>query len=990
MATGGTSRGDDGRSRNDNDDRSGAEAGGGERRWYAMTSDQVLEELETDDDGLSQQEADRRLQHHGRNRIRESERVSAWRILVDQFTSPLIYVLLAALVVTLAIQSWADVIVIGAVLVINSTIGFVQEYRAETAVQSLMEMVSPEATVVRDGERRTIDAEELVPGDLVEVGQGAVIPADVRLLETESLQVNEAALTGESVPVDKLTSPIEDDEHLPPAEQTNMGFMGTAVTSGNGRAAVVATGAHTEIGEIAEQVEEAEESETPLQLRIDRLARFIAAVILGVAAVAFLGGVLAGRGVFDMLLLGVALAVAAIPAGLPIVVTVALAIGVQRMTQRQAVIRNLHAVDTLGSCSTIVSDKTGTLTQNQMTVRAVVAGDRRYDVAAERQDREQQDVSEPVVTREGSEVAADEDPLLEEVLLAGVLCNDVEIPDDGDVEGLSGGDPMEVALIVTAARAGLSPIEMREAYPRRGTVPFRTEQRYMATIHAHPDGGDPLVVVKGAPERIVGMCDRQRASDTGEESLDAEGAIERSESLAGEGLRVLAVATGRGEDLAGAVATGRGEDLAGAVTSDDAHGMTLIGMHGLLDPPRASAIEAVERCHEAGIRVVVVTGDHATTAAAIGRQVGVGGGRETPVSASSGAGASGTARSEVSSGASASLPSGASASVGDTSGAATLEGKHLAELSDEDFDRRLQEIDVYARVTPDQKLRLVERLKAADQVVAVTGDGVNDAPALEAAHIGAAMGSGTDVAKEASDMVITDDDFASVYAAVEEGRTAFRNVRVATFFLLSTGLADVSIILASLFFGWPLPLLPAQILWVNVVTNGIADVALAFEPGEKALFRRPPRPKSEGVLDRTLIERLVIVGLWLTVGTLGIFWWSWEIRGDDVGLARTIAVTTLVLFQKVHVFNCRSEDVSLFRKSPLTNKILFVGVMTSLAVHIGALYWPVTQQLLRFEPLGVDAWLIAIAVASTAIIPNELHKRLRPRPVAQQVPADES
>ncbi len=924
------------------------------QRWFAMATEEVLERLGTDHDGLSQQEAGARLERHGPNRIRESERVSAWRILLGQFTSPLIYVLLAALVVTLSIQSWADVIVIGAVLVINSTIGFIQEYRAESAVQSLMEMVSPEATVVREGERRTIDAEELVPGDLVEVRQGSVVPADVRLLEIEGLQVNEAALTGESVPVDKLTSAIEDDDQLPPAEQTNMAFMGTAVTSGNGRAVVVATGARTKIGEIAEQVEEAEESETPLQLRIDRLARFIAAAILGVAAVAFIGGVLAGRGVFDMLLLGVALAVAAIPAGLPIVVTVALAIGVQRMTQRQAVIRNLHAVDTLGSTSTIVSDKTGTLTQNQMTVRTIVAGAGRYEVDAAPDDGDQPGTHGGAITRDGTEVTAEEDPLLDEALLAGVLCNDVEIPEDGGVEELSGGDPMEVALLVSAARAGRSPLELRERYPRRGTVPFRTEQRYMATIHAHPDGGDPMVVVKGAPERIVAMCDRQRAHDGGDEPLDADAATERSESLAAEGLRVLAVAVGRGEDLAG------------AVTSDDPQGMTLVGMHGLLDPPRASAVEAVERCHDAGIRVVIVTGDHATTAAAIGRQIGVGGHLDRDADTPSHDGSTHPATSRDGG-----------------SGAATLEGKQLAELSDEDFDRRLEDVSVYARVTPDQKLRLVERLKAADHVVAVTGDGVNDAPALESAHIGAAMGSGTDVAQEASDMVITDDDFASVYAAVEEGRTAFRNVRVATFFLLSTGLADVLIILSALVLGWPLPLLPAQILWVNVVTNGIADVALAFEPGEKALFRRPPRPKSEGVLDRTLIERLVIVGIWLAVGTLAVFWWSWEIRGDDVDLARTIAVTTLVLFQKVHVFNCRSEDVSLFRKSPLTNKILFIGVMTSLAVHIGALYWPVTQQLLRFEPLGLDAWLIAIAVALTAIIPNELHKRLRPRPVAR-------
>jgi Ca2+-transporting ATPase len=469
-------------------------------------------------------------------------------------------------------------------------------------------------------------------------------------------------------------------------------------------------------------------------------------------------------------------------------------------------------------------------------------------------------------------------------------------------------------------------------------VPFRTERRYMATVHDTPDGQDgPLVVVKGAPEVVLSMC----ASELGEAGetieLEEDDARRRGEELAGEGLRVIAVATGRGEELAR------------SVLQDRPGGLTLAGLHGLVDPPRDSAIEAIERSHQAGIRVLMVTGDHATTAVAIGEQVGI----RRPT----GDGGDGRA------------------------GRSAVTGQELGELSDEDLRPLLDETNVYARVAPGQKLRIVEGLQAEDHIVAVTGDGVNDAPALESAHIGASMGSGTDVAKEASDMVITDDDFASVYAAVEEGRTAFRNVRVATFFLLSTGGAVVLVILAALGLDWPLPLLPAQILWCNVVTNGIADVALAFEPGEKALFRRPPRPKSEGVLDRTLLERLVLVALWLAVGTAAVFYWSWGIRGDDLEIARTMALTTMVLFQKVHVFNCRSEDVSIFGKSLLSNKLLFAGVLTSLAVHIGALYWPVTQDLLGVAPLDATSWLVAIAVASTAILVNELHKRLRPRPV---------
>ena len=896
---------------------------GDDRDWYALTGDQVLDELAVDRDGLDADEAQRRRERLGPNRIREQETVSPWRILLNQFRSPLIYVLLGALAVTSAIESWSDAIVIAAVLVVNGTIGFIQEYQAESAVQSLMEMVSPAATVRRAGREQRIDAEELVDGDIVSLAQGEVVPADLRLVDTEGLQVDESPLTGESVPVDKITDAIEGERNLPPADQRNLAFMGTAATSGSGWGVVVATGPRTQIGRIAEQVSEAETTRTPLQLRIDRLSRWITVAILGVAAVAMLVGVLIGREVFQMLLLAVALAVAAIPAGLPIVVTVALAIGVRRMSERHAVIRQLHAVDTLGSCDTILSDKTGTLTQNRMTVRAIQAGSRRYTLT----DGERG----PSVRCNEQDVDVADEPPLHRALLAGVLCNDVATDQlDADEPG---GDPMELALVEATVQAGLDPDELRARNPRRDTVPFRTEQRYMATVHDTDDG--PLVVVKGAPEAVAPMRDHE--PDDEDAGVDPDAIVRDSEELAGEGFRVLAVATARGEDAAA------------AVLRDEPSGLAFAGLHGLFDPPRPSAIDAVARCHDAGIRVVMVTGDHAATAAAVSRQVGIG------------SGVSGAATPEA------------------------LDGQQLAELSDEDLRPRLEQVDVYARVAPGQKLRIVEGLKARDHIVAVTGDGVNDAPALESAHIGASMGSGTDVAKEASDMVVTDDDFASVYAAVEEGRTAFRNVRVATFFLLSTGAAMVLVMLSALGLNWPLPLLPAMILWCNVVTNGIADVALAFEPGETALFRRPPRPKGEGVLDRTLIERLVVVGLWLAIGTLAVFYWSWDLRGDDLTYARTMALTTMVLFQKVHVFNCRSEDVSLFGKSLLSNKLLFAGVLTSLAVHVGALYWPVTQQLLGVTPIDATSWLVAVAVASTAIIVNELHKRLRPRPRAEAV-----
>lgn len=829
---------------------------------------------------------------------------------------PLIYVLLGALVLTLVIESYADAVVIALVLAVNATVGFFQEYRAESAVRSLTEMISPKALVRRGGDEREIDSEELVPGDVVVLEQGEVVPADLRLLDVEGLRVNEAALTGESVPADKQVDALEEKMHLPPADQRNMAFMSTAVSSGGGSGVVVAIGGKTEIGRIAEDVEAVGQVRTPLQERIDRLAKGITVATLVLAGIIFAVGVLLDRGVEEMLLFSAALAVGAIPEGLPIVVTVALAIGVRRMARREVVIRHLPAVDTLGSCTIIVTDKTGTLTQNRMTVRAVVGGDVRLDVDDEG------------LCRNGKPVELSEHCAARQTLLVGLLCNDAKLGDGEERE--AAGDPMEIALLEAGRRAGMDRAESERRYPLRDKVPFRAERRFMATIHDLRENEDegPLVLVKGAPERIAEMCDRRLDADGAESEFDADAAVERSEQLAAEGLRMLAMAVGHGDGAAD------------AVRGDNPSGLTFAGMQALLDPPRETAVSAVDACHDAGIRVAMVTGDHSTTAAAIGEQIHIDGAQQR---------------------------------------AAVRRGRELAELSDDELDEILGDVNIYARVAPEQKLRIVERLKEQGEVVAVTGDGVNDAPALESAHLGAAMGSGTDVAKEASDMVIADDDFASIYAAVEEGRTSFRNIRMATFFLLSTAAAYVVVFPTGLLLGWPLVLLPAQILWLNVVTNGIADVALAFEPGEKSLFRRPPRRPSEGVLDRVLLERLVIVGAWLGIGTLAMFWWQWGIQDEDLTTARTATLTTFVLFQKVHVFNCRSEDVSIFKTNLLTNKVLFLGVLASLGVHIAALHIPLTQQVLRVEPLSLGTWLVATGIALTAIIVNEAHKRLRPR-----------
>lgn len=893
------------------------EASREQRAWHAIEVDEVVEEFDTDlDAGVSSDDAQQRLERHGPNEVAREEGTPWWRTLVSQFQNPLIYILMVAGVVAILLGELIDAGFIVAVLVLNAAIGFYQERQAEKSVQSLMELVSPDATVVRDGEERSIEAREVVPGDVVLLESGDRVPADIRLSTARSLQVDESLLTGESTTVDKHTDPVDDDAAL--AERTGMVFNGATVSSGRGRGVVVATGGTTELGKIAEQMRETADLDSPLQQRMGRLANIIGIVIAASVVLTFVIGLLLGIELQEMFLVAAALAVAAIPEGLPIVVTVALALGVRRMARRNAIVRNLPAVETLGSTSLIGADKTGTLTQNQMTVKAVWAAGERYDpddedVPAEPGDAERVDPPGP-----------DAEPRLL-AQLAGVLANesDLELTDDG-VE--LDGDSTETAFLLDAARHGFLPDDCREQWADEGDIPFESERRYSAAFRGLD--GDHYVFVKGAPERVLEMC----SEFAGDDDLDADQVREVAEEMAREGLRVLATAYRK---------------LSGAPdpeSPDEPDGLTFLGLHGLYDPPRDGVKEAIEGCQRAGQRIIMITGDHAATARAIARQIGI---------------------------------------VVDDE-AEVLTGSDLDDMSEDELEDRLPEVAVFARVSPEHKSKIVDAAHALGHVVAVTGDGVNDGPALKNADIGVAMGdAGTDVAREAADMVLTDDNFVSIHDAVEEGRITFDNVRKVTFFLVATGLGTFLVVPISIFVGWPLILVPAQLLWANLVTKGLQDLSLAFEPGEPDVLEHPPRSRDEPVITAQLWWRTAIVGVVIAAGTLFMF--EWAQRQPDLTLdqQRTVALSTLVVFQALHLFSSRSELRSVFQMSPISNRFLVLAQLGALVVHVGALYLGFTQFILRVEPIPLDAWLWIVLVSLSVLVVVEIDKLIRRRRAAR-------
>ncbi len=891
--------------------------------WHEMDAETALDRLGASPHGLTHEEASSRLGEYGPNEISVARGVSPWRILLHQFTSPLIYILLVAMIVTLAIGHHADAAVIAAVLVVNAVIGFIQEFRAENAMQALLEMVAPRAAVRRDGERREIEARGLVPGDIVLLESGDIVPADLRLIEESNLLVDEAILTGESVAVGKNAATLETGKGASLGDRLNMAFSGTAVASGRGRGVVVATGSRTQIGLIAGEMQATERALTPLQTRMKRFGNLVSVVILAVSVVVFFVGVSRGQSAGEMFLTAVAVAVSAIPEGLPVVMTVALAVGVRRMAKRNAIVRRLPAVETLGSCTVVLSDKTGTLTENRMTAQTLAAGGARYSFRGEGLDP-----AGEILGADGAQVDPEHNEPLRRALLAGVLNNEADLRRRDDGDGWRAiGDPTEVALLVAAGRAGLDRETLLDEHPRTHHVPFESDRQFSATINRGPDGRES-VYVKGAPERVLEMCDRAIGAG-GETPLDRESILEQADELARDGLRLLALAAGDTDEALDA--TRRGEPA----------GLSFLGLVGMIDPPRAEVRDAVRGCHRSGIRVIMCTGDHAATASAIAGRIGL-----EP-----------------------DLEPGATPEV--------VTGAELARMDDDRLREVVARVRVFARMNPTQKLRIVGALRAIGEVVAVTGDGVNDAPALKAAHIGCAMGqTGTDVAKAASEMVLADDNFATIYAAVEEGRTAFSNIRKATNFLVAGAIGMVLAVLGAFVLGTPIPLLPAQILWVNVVTNGIQDVAMAFEPGERDQLERPPRSMREGVMSVYLIEQSVLVGMLFAVAAIGAY--AWEIhQGMSGEYARTAATTMLVVFLALHIGSCRSEFRSIFRKSPLSNPVLLIGTLTALGVHVGSMYLGPTRALLRFEPLEARSWLTIIMFAPLVVVLVEAHKAVR-------------
>lgn len=880
----------------------------GETPWHATAVADVEMSLATSPHGLTAEDAEARLARYGPNRIREQPPPRPIVVFLRQFSSTFILILVVAAVVTLALGELLDTTLIAVALLLNAVIGFIEERRAADAVQALMQLVVPHCRVVRDGQEWEIDSRDVVPGDVVLLESGSRVPADIRLSAVNSLTIDESLLTGESLPVTKTTTPVK--ENAAAADRHSMAFTGTIVANGRGRGYVVATGDDTELGSIAGSIRTEEAGELPLQARMTKFAQIIGVSVFVASIIAFVSGVLLGESVSQMFRVAVAMAVSAVPEGLPVAMTVTFAIGVTRMARRNAVLRRLPALETLGSTTVVGSDKTGTLTENRMTVQAVWAGGRSYDA--------------PDLRDAGRTV--------EMVLTTGVLTNEADLVKTAEGP-VTTGDPTEVALLVAADLAGIDPGELRDSHRIVAEIPFESHRRYSATIREY--GGGHAVFVKGAPERIISMCSTMN-TDQGPVPFDPETVHAAVRELAGRGMRVLGMAYRRLSPEAARSLTGDDAPPGDYTDPDD---LVLVGFQAMMDPPREGVREAIQQCHTAGVRVVMITGDHSITARAIAHTLG----------------------------------------ILDNPDGRVLTGAEMRHLDDDALRDLVDEVSVYARVSPNDKLRIVRALQDRDHVVAVTGDGVNDAPALRAAAIGVSMGrSGTDVAREASDMVLSDDNFVSIVSAVEEGRIAFANIRKVAFFLISTAAAETAAILVSVWLGWPLLLIPAQILWLNLVTNGVQDMALAFEPGSRDVLKRPPRPRREGILSAMMWERTALVGVVMAAGALYMFHWQLD-RDDSLVAAQSVALTTLVIYNVFQAGNARAENRSLFTITPWGNPFLFWATLGAIGLHVSALYFPPTQFVLGVEPISAEAWVRAVVVAVSVLVAVEAHKWVRRR-----------
>lgn len=871
------------------------------RAWHAEPPESAISGFGTDPHrGLASSDAAARLNEHGPNKLPRRPPTAWWRILLRQLASPVIFILLLAAGLSLATGRAFDAGFIVVVLVLNTLIGGTQELRAERSAHNLQKLLRFTSVVLRDGEAVEVDAEQIVPGDVLWVESGARVPADARLLSATGLRVDESLLTGESLPVEKDPAWFGDPA-APLADQRNMLFAGSTVQQGRGTAVVVATGAQSSVGRLATDVFSGPAGRPPLKVRLERFSRAIGVwVVAAAAAVSTVGALVHGRSWNEMMLFGVALAVSAIPEGLPVAITVALAVASRRMARRGVVVRRLGAVEGLGSCTLIATDKTGTLTCNELTVREI----RLPDGAAFTVTGEGFAPAGRVVPQ--SDVAARQGEL-GALASAAVLCNEGDLH-ERDGSWVWRGDPTDIALLAMAHKLGVRRTDALERAPESHRIPFEPELRYAASFHRHRGPG-LRVYVKGAPERVLRMCD-----------LDADAATLAhgiASDMAGRGLRVLAIADGDAAGWGVGAVPGR---------------LVLRGFVGMIDPLRPGAREAVARCRDAGIAVSMVTGDHPATALAIARDLGM---AEDAAQVMTGA----------------DLPN---------------DPEALGEAT--------HRVRVFARVAPEQKLAIVRAAAAAGHFVAVTGDGVNDAPALRAANIGAAMGrGGTDVARDAADLVISDDNFATIVSGVEEGRIAYGNIRKVVYLLVSTGATEVLLAGLAVAFGLPLPLLPVQLLWLNLVTNGIQDVALAFEPGEGSELNRPPRPVRERLLDRSMILRTMVSASVMSGVGFAAFTWMLG-QGWPEDQARNALLLLMVLFENFHVGNSRSETRSIFTLNPLRTPVLLIGTTSAFVVHVVAMHTPVLAGVLHAGPVALPTWGALIGLAATVLLADEAYK----------------
>ncbi|MFC2122708.1 cation-translocating P-type ATPase [Bacteroidota bacterium] len=883
--------------------------------WHNLSLDKVLQIQGSQRSGLADVEAQQRLSQYGANELKGKKSTPAILVFLQQFLSPLIYVLLVAVVVSAIARHFIDAGVIMAVLLLNAAIGFIQETRAEKAMQALMAMAAPKAMVRRNGKVVSLPARAIVPGDILLLETGDKVPSDARLIRASNLRVNEAALTGESMPVDKFVKALSED--VPLAERKNLVYMGTIITSGRATAVVFGTGMSTEVGRIATSIQEVQPEKTPLQLSIGKLSRLLVGLFLGVCTLLVVVGLLQGLGWLEMFLLAVAAAVSAIPEGLPAVVTVVLAMGMRIMANRNAIVRRLVAVETLGSATVICSDKTGTLTLNEMMVRKLYIDGQWIEVTGQGYEPQGE------FYRDGHNLHSESGTPLASMLRIGALCNDALLTEEEDGYDIL-GDPTEGALVVAAAKAGINKEKLENNSPRLDEIPFQSERQYMATLH--PLDGNRVAYVKGAVERLLPMSQYLLSHDgvIPLSEADIDRIMQANEAMAGQALRVIGIA------YADLPAEQEG------LSDDDIRGkLVFVGLAGMADPPREEAKEAIKLCRQAGIKVVMITGDNRITAESIARQL--------------------------------ELPPGKA-----------ITSAELQAMSDEELCREVENVSVFARIEPLHKLRIVEALKSRGHIVAMTGDGVNDAPALKAANIGIAMGiTGTDVAKEAGDMILADDNFASVVAAVDEGRAIFNRLRNVIFFLLSTNTGELLALILSVLFIGQAPMLAVQIIWVNLVTDTAVTVPLGLEPKFGDELKQPPRHPKVGLVFPGLLLRVGFMAAMMSAGVFLIF--NWAQSRMSLEEARTLAFCSMVVFEWFRAFNARSDEHTVFKLGLFRNRWLVMSIGLAILLQMAVVYVPFLQVAFSTVPLSLGEWGIALLAGGSLFTIEEIRKTVFPR-----------